>query len=93
MAEKKNRVFYFDNLKGLLMFLVVLFHLVPTKLEIPLDVTYSFVFMFHMAFFIMLSGYFSKNSEKQVRNALIILVMYYISALFYYIYRTKVTTT
>ena len=87
MAEKKNRVFYFDNLKGLLMFLVVLFHLVPTKLEIPLDVTYSFVFMFHMAFFIMLSGYFSKNSEKQVRNALIILVMYYISALFYYIYR------
>lgn len=87
MAGKKERVYYFDNLKGFLMFLVVLFHLVPTRLEIPLDISYAFVFMFHMAFFIMLSGYFSKNSEKQVRNALIILVMYYISALFYFIYR------
>ena len=68
MAAKKDRVFYFDNLKGFLMFLVVLFHLVPTNLEIPLDISYAFVFMFHMAFFIMLSGYFSKNSEKHLKS-------------------------
>lgn len=87
MQTIKNRTFYFDNLKGLLIILVVLFHLVPTISGSPFQVLYSFVFMFHMPFFILISGYFSKNREKQARNAISLLFLYYILSLLFYIFK------
>lgn len=61
-----NRVYLLDNLKGLLIFLVVFGH----SLELFKDdyfitqVLYVFIYLFHMPAFVFVSGYFSKNLEK-----------------------------
>ncbi|WP_271716079.1 acyltransferase family protein [Anaeromicropila herbilytica] len=56
----------FDNLKALLIYLVVIGHLLdtyhaPSKLFIVL---YYFIYFFHMPAFIFITGYFSKNVKK-----------------------------
>ncbi len=84
-----QRNFYFDNLKGILVTLVVLFHLIPSNIELSLQIMYCFVFMFHMPFFILISGYFSKNREKQARKAFSLFFLYYILSLFLYIFHTQ----
>lgn len=61
-----NRVYLLDNLKGLLIFLVVFGH----SLELFKDdyfitqVLYVFIYLFHMPAFVFVSGYFSKNLDK-----------------------------
>ena len=85
----KKRDFYFDNLKGILIFFVILAHLIPKNENIFFDVIISFICMFHMPFFILISGYFSRNKEKQVRNIFIMFVLYYILSLLLYIFKTQ----
>lgn len=61
-----ERVYLLDNLKGLLIFLVVFGH----SLELFKDeyfitqVLYAFIYLFHMPAFVFVSGYFSKNLDK-----------------------------
>lgn len=61
-----KRDFLMDNIKGILMFLVVFGH----SLELFKDdftvagIIYTFIYLFHMPVFIFVSGYFSKNAEK-----------------------------
>lgn len=87
MNEVKNeRNFYFDNLKGFIIILVVMFHIIPKFINFSLDSLYGFVSIFHMAFFILISGYFSKNKEKQARKAFSLLIIYYVLSLLLYIY-------
>ena len=62
-----------SNIKGLLIVLVVLGHFMQCSLyvgksEIGGDV-YRFIYSFHMAAFIFVSGYFSKNIEKGYKDA------------------------
>lgn len=57
-----TRDFYFDNLKSLLIFLVVLGHFVyPVPLHGAHVIEY-YIYIFHMPLFIFISGYFSRNS-------------------------------
>lgn len=62
----KDRVALLDNLKGLLIFLVVFGH----SLELFKDeyfftqVLYTFIYLFHMPAFVFVSGYLSKNVDK-----------------------------
>lgn len=66
-----NRVYLLDNLKGLLIFLVVFGH----SLELFKDdyfitqVLYVFIYLFHMPAFVFVSGYFSKNLDKSRSTA------------------------
>ncbi|MCR2033661.1 acyltransferase family protein [Anaerofustis stercorihominis] len=83
---KKERNYYFDNLKGFIIILVVMFHIVPRFVNFSLDSLYGFVSIFHMAFFILISGYFSKNKEKQARKAFSLLIIYYVLSLLLYVY-------
>ncbi|HLA84176.1 MAG TPA: CapA family protein [Thermoguttaceae bacterium] len=58
-----------DNVKGILIFLVVLTHfLLPYVVEgaagTTVDALFYGVFCFHMPFFVFLSGYFSKDAQK-----------------------------
>ena len=58
-----------DNVKGVLIFLVVFTHfLVPYVYNgaagTAVDSLFYFVYCFHMPFFVFISGYFSKNTEK-----------------------------
>ncbi len=61
--NKKNsqRDYYFDNLKGILIFLVILGHFL-----LPIETGYlqmlkRWIYIFHMPLFIFVSGYFSKK--------------------------------
>ncbi|WP_026883133.1 acyltransferase family protein [Clostridium akagii] len=71
MKEIK-RNYLFDNLKVLLIFLVVVGHSLENYIDnnMVLRGMYFFIFMFHMPLFIYVSGYFSKNVEKCRKNAI-----------------------
>lgn len=62
----KGRIVFFDNLKGILIFLVVLGHvIIPVYDEnYALDYIYQFIYVFHMPLFIFISGFFAKSSYK-----------------------------
>ena len=67
----KERNLLFDNLKGLLIFLVVLGHsleLLKNNYRIA-DIIYTFIYIFHMPSFIFISGYFSKDLKKSQDTA------------------------
>jgi len=70
--KKKERNYLFDNLKVLLIFLVVFGHSLEKYIDNDtfLRSIYFFIFMFHMPLFIYISGYFSKNIEKCRKNAI-----------------------
>lgn len=64
--SQDHRIYLLDNLKGILMFLVVFGH----SLELYkndhyiLYTIYTFIYLFHMPAFIFISGYLSKNLDK-----------------------------
>lgn len=60
----KQRLAYFDNLKGILIFLVVLGHFTQGRPDIfSLTVRY-YIYLFHMPLFIFVSGLFAKSSFR-----------------------------
>lgn len=91
MGVTKERDYYFDNVKFILILLVVVGHaiepLVNTNLN--LKAVYIFIYTFHMPLFILVSGYFAKNITadhyflKTVRR---ILVPYLIFQVFYFLF-------
>jgi len=65
-SAMKIRDTYFDNLKAILIFLVVLGHFTNLNRSIPLIAAIdNVIFAFHMPIFIFISGYFSKNIISQ----------------------------
>lgn len=64
--EDSKRDYYFDNLKTLLIFLVVLGHfLLPLYyVSDTAVVSVNFIYIFHMPLFVFVTGYFSKKSNK-----------------------------
>lgn len=63
----KDRDYLFDNIKGLLIFLVVLGHLLEYflfKVTNSIDIMYLGIYLFHMPAFVFVSGYFSKKNNK-----------------------------
>jgi fucose 4-O-acetylase-like acetyltransferase len=73
---------YFDNLKSLLIFSVVIGHLLPSfKGDIDfLETSYLFIYLFHMPLFVLISGYFSKkyNSKGYINKLFVKLIIPYI---------------
>lgn len=73
METAAKRISYWDNAKGILMFLVVLAHYFNAGFiysgtsggayAIPQGII-SLIYMFHMPLFVFLSGYFSKKVQK-----------------------------
>jgi len=73
----KDRDYFFDNIKGLMIILVVLGHFVSSGLyknSAYISIWYS-IYLFHMPMFIFIAGYFTKddkdNPKKAVKNFLI----------------------
>lgn len=61
----KERDYFFDNLKAVLIFLVVLGHfLLPIRGDNPLVVVKRLIYVFHMPLFVFISGYFAKKIYK-----------------------------
>lgn len=67
----KSRDGLFDNIRCLLIFLVVFAHMFSpvSHQNTAAQLIYKFIFLFHMPAFILISGYFSKNVEKCRENA------------------------
>lgn len=66
-----KRIYLFDNLKALLIVLVVAGHLADTYIKAPFfKGIYVFIYAFHMPLFIFISGYFHRN-EKVFRKILV----------------------
>ncbi|RYL94432.1 acyltransferase family protein [Sporolactobacillus sp. Y61] len=87
----KKRSSYFDNAKFFLILLVVFGHsLTQLKSNISVvDSLYTFIFIFHMPAFILISGFFSKHFNKPgyVRHvARHTLIPYFIFQLLYSIF-------
>ena len=76
MAEKKRNA-YFDNLKGILIFLVVLGHVLSSFAGEGSVARwlYLLIFSFHMPVFLFVSGYFAKPDPKTVIARLLILYL------------------
>lgn len=86
---EKNRIYLFDNIKAVLIILVVWGHML-TSLISSYDVIkciYYFIFFFHMPAFVFISGYFSKDVEKARNQAFrTILLPYLILNVFNYLF-------
>ena len=72
---------YFDNLKGILILLVVIGHFIlPMDKTRPVWSIFYIIYLFHMPMFAMVSGYFSKgmyrNGEFKMERFLRILWLY-----------------
>lgn len=70
--ENTKRIPYFDNIKGLLITLVVLGHIIEPFLYIhSLDFIYILIYSFHMPLFIFCSGYFACKDNRKILHKLI----------------------
>lgn len=68
--EHKVRSVYLDNVRLVLIFLVVFAHMLERFLDIKLyNSLYVIIYSFHMPLFIFISGYLSKNTDKCRKNA------------------------
>lgn len=68
MKQKQSvREHQFDNIKALLIFLVVLGHVLKNfGTTTEADILYKIIFSFHMPAFIFVSGYFAKCDPKRI---------------------------
>ncbi|MFW3590299.1 acyltransferase family protein [Staphylococcus caprae] len=66
MTAIKDRDYFFDNARAVLIFLVVFGHLLQpyTTEDKYLSALYLLIYSFHMPTFLFISGYFAKNLDK-----------------------------
>lgn len=79
-AIDKNRDYLFDNMRAVLIILVVWGHLLTSMIYEydSIKTIYYFVFFFHMPAMTFISGYFSKNLEKARSKAFESILMPYL---------------
>ena len=61
----KERSFYWDNIKGFLILLVVFAHILYQfqSMSGGIKATVDYIYMFHMPAFVFVSGYFGKDER------------------------------
>lgn len=92
IVVEKSRDFFFDNMRAILIILVVWGHILDsmTKGNDILQSVYYFLFFFHMPALTFISGYFSKNIDKIRNTAFVKLFLpYLILNVIDYIYKTR----
>lgn len=90
ITKDSSRDYLLDNLRAILIILVVWGHLLTSMKGDynSLRSIYIFIFFFHMPAMVFVSGYFSKNLEKIRSNAFVtIFVPYLILNVFNYAYK------
>jgi len=93
MSQLKERDYFFDNARAILIFLVVFGHLLQpyTEASQHLSALYLTIYSFHMPGFLFISGYFAKKAgqagylEKVSKKLLIPYVIFFgFFSLYYY---------
>ena len=74
----KHRLYYMDNLKCLLIFLVVLTHFLLERTQVELSTFVKLIYCFHMPVFVFISGFFSKSESSTSHTKLIKLLIIYV---------------
>lgn len=80
-APKGSRIPFFDNLKGILIILVVLGHFLSGATSagiLPAWRLFDFVYLFHMPLFIFASGLFCKSVYVPERGLRVGTILYYL---------------
>lgn len=79
-SKQKIRYVSWDNIKGILIFLVVLGHfLLNIRDSFWLNnFIFNFIYMFHMGAFVFVSGYFSKSENSSSFNSLLNYIIAYV---------------
>lgn len=73
----KIRNYHFDNVKALLIFLVVFGHVIEPLRDIPLfKSTYFIIYSFHMPLFIFMSGYFARANTNGLKKLVKLFIKY-----------------
>jgi len=71
--EETPRLYFFDNLKAILVTLVVFGHVIEPRLWISMiKISYSFIYLFHIPLFVFCSGYFANFKPKKILTKLIV---------------------
>lgn len=87
--EKANRIDFYDNLKFILIILVVIGHVVWCQLDVDyLNAVYLYIYLFHMPLFIFVTGFFAKKLVDSDGNFRLYKVINY--ALLYLIFKVLV---
>lgn len=91
MTTLKDRDYFFDNARAILIFLVVFGHMLQpyTSGDKYLSALYLVIYSFHMPTFLFISGYFAKNIDQPFyleKIAKRLLIPYIIFFLFFSIY-------
>jgi len=95
----KERYSIFDNIKGILIFMVVLsqflFDYSNSHQNSIIRKIVIFIYSFHMPCFIFISGFLTSESSIRVENLTRLLILYYIfnfsfSLIVYYLYDYKI---
>ncbi len=77
----KTRSFYWDNIKGLLILLVVFAHVLfqMQNTSRAINTTVDFIYLFHMPAFVFVSGYFGKSERsRSARSVIKLIALYFI---------------
>ncbi len=72
MSNKSKHIPYWDNLKGLLILLVVFGHLIERIPNGTQGFVYKFIYLFHMPLFVFSSGFLSSFSAVNIWKRLIV---------------------
>lgn len=68
--EEKKRIYYWDNVRGFLILLVVFGHILEQLPGGESGVIYKFIYLFHMPLFVFCSGYWGNGSPKKIMKKL-----------------------
>ncbi len=88
MESENTRIDYWDNIKGFLIFLVVLGHFLYDRSgNYYLDTIGKAIFVFHMPLFIFISGFFSKSKKSRSEERLLeLMTLYVVGNIFFMAY-------
>ena len=90
MELTKKRSFYWDNIKGLLIVLVVFAHILYALQYIAHGIDYLVdnIYMFHMPAFVFVSGYFGKSKHAHSGESVVkLLFLYFVfNSIFGFVY-------
>lgn len=87
-TQNTHRTFYFDNIKFILITLVVIGHSIEGSIGLSSNIklVYNIIYSFHMPLFVFISGYFSKNikNDEKLLSRVTKTFIYYIVLQFLY---------
>lgn len=75
--SNKKRLYLVDNIKGLLIILVVFGHISELFIKLPFNkILYCIIYTFHMPAFVFCSGLFARYSVRKIRHYIVIYLLF-----------------